>query len=179
MVAPLISHFDGSSDIYASATYVHKAKVTAQTNAQTTAVALYTHQASAAVTPYSMVDATAHLEWSGIAEVLGNVFDIGVFPSQRHQAKAVMHSTGMVYAVPIYMVHADSAATASADMVVDGVVIRYVTSDVLGTVVIVSSPAMVGNPTTRDPLERTMYRKKSHRTMLRPYVNRVMKAKVT
>lgn len=179
VVAPLISHFDGSSDIYASATYVHKAKVTAQANAQTTAVALYTHQASAAVTPYSMVDATAHWEWSGIAEVLGNVFDIGVFPSQRHQAKVVLHSTGMVYALPTYVFRADTAATATADMVVDGVVIRYVTSDVLGTVVIVSSPATVGNPTTRDPLERTMYRKKSHRTMLRPYINRVMKAKVT
>lgn len=178
VVAPLISHFDGSSDIHASATYVHKANVTTQTDAQITALALYIHQASAVIAPYSVIDATAHWKWSGDAAVLGSVFDIDVFPNQRHQAKALLASVGTLYAIPTYIFRAGTATTSTAEMVVSSDVVRYCTSDVVGNVVIVASPATVGSPTTRDPLKRTMYRKKTNRTMLRPYVNRVMKAKV-
>ena len=156
-----------------------RSKVTAQTNVQITAVALYTHQASAVIAPYSMVDATAHWRWSGVAAVLGNVFDIDVLPNQRHKANALFVATGVLYTLPTRILRAGTAAAATANIVVDSDVVRYGTSDVEGTVVIISSPVMIGSPTTRDPLKRTMYRKKSHRTMLRPYINRVMKAKVT
>ena len=177
VVAPVISHLDGSSSIQANATYVHRAKASGGATAQVVANALYSHEAAATLGNTADVAADAHWQWEGIADVLGSGFALEALPHQKHQAKVLLDSTGDLTAIATRVHRASAEHAGEADVVADSLMTRYGFAEILGEVSIVSSPAMVGSPSTRDPAERTMYRMKSERVMRRPFVDRVMKAK--
>ena len=179
VVAPLISHFDGSSNVVATATYIHRAKAVSNAHAQVTATGDYTHQAIASIDVSVDVASEAHWLWAGSADVVGTGFDLEGQPVLLHKAKSVINSSGLVDAVATHTQRATAVAGCNSDVVIEASIYRMGFADLLGEVLIVSSPATVGSAATRDPIERTMYRRETNRTLYRPFVDRVMKAKRT
>ena len=178
VVAPVISHFDGSSDIQASPTYVHRAKAISGTAAEITATALYNHQAVVELVTASHVAAEAHWKWAGEAEVVGTGFGVEAFPAHLHRVSLLVQGTNDLAAQATYIQQARAMVDADSSVaVVEPLITRYAAAAVMGGVLINSSPATVGSPATRDPEERTMHRPFTNRTMQRPFVDRVMKAK--
>ena len=179
VVAPLISHFDGSSNVDASATYIHRAKADSNSHAQVTATGVYTHQAIASIDASVDVASEAHWLWAGSADVLGTGFELEGQPVLSHKAKSDINSSGLVVAVATRTQRAAAFVGGKSDVVIEASIYRMGFADLLGEVLIVSSPATVGGSTARDPVERTMYRRETNRTLYRPFVDRVMKARRT
>lgn len=176
VVAPLISHFDGSAEISASGTYQHMAHAAGGAFAEAEAIAIYEHGALADISCESSVAADAHFEWYGSAAISGSAFDVEAYPALRQlaEAKASAHADAVAAGVLITRgtVAAESSAVATADALIDRR--GFAAVDVSANLFALAST--VGNPSARDPAERSMSRPFTDRTMRRPFVDRTMKA---
>lgn len=176
VVAPLVSHFDGSSEVVANGTYQHMAQASGGCSADVAADAIYAHMADAGISGVSTVAAEAHWEWHGSADVDVVAFSVEAYPALRQLALAAAEGSASLMLSPARITRATVVGSAGAEIEPAPLVTRYGLAGVSGAAGIVVVATTVGNPEARDPDERTMRRPFTDRTMRRPFVDRTMKA---
>jgi hypothetical protein len=134
------------------------------------------HQAWSAPTVNATIQADGHWEWYGDSSFVGQCSS-GAMPSIRYSiGVADVDSTACRAIILSRATYGHGAySTVLAESLIfdsDVNVIRY--ADATMDCVAVCDAESIGNPDSRDPLERTMYRPYVERMMTRPYVDRRM-----
>lgn len=176
VVAPLISHFDGSASIVASGTYRHMAHAAGGASASVIAAGTYEYMGAAAVSSAATINAAGRFLWGGTSAIHAQAFDVEAYPALRQLAGAEGSSGAEVTSAATRITRATVAGSASAEIDSAPLITRYGLASVPGVASIAAVATTVGNPDARDPDERTMRRPFTDRTMRRPFVDRTMKA---
>lgn len=176
VVAPLISHFDGSAEISANGTYRHMAHAAGGASAAIIAAGTYEYMGAASVSSVATINAAGRFLWAGASAIHAQAFDVEAYPALRHLASAEGSAGVAVSISATRITRATVAGLAGAEIDSAPLITRYGLASVPGVASIAAIATTVGNPDARDPDERTMRRPFTDRTMRRPFVDRTMKA---
>ena len=179
-VAISIAHIHAFVDIECVGEYWHKAKANAGALCVAVADGILVQQSNADATSNANVTADAHWLWFGETT--------GISKAVTDASANILHSIGnddiddsvcvaVVTCAATYGHNARSNALAVCDITdgIGGVVYIEKIGESNIDCMAECSAESIGNPDSRDQLERTMYRAYVERTMSRPFVDRAMK----
>ena len=175
-VAISIAHIHAYVDATCDGTYRHMARANGGATCSVQPNGVLVHQAWSAPTVSATVQAGGHWEWYGDSSFVGQC-DAGAMPSIRYSIGTTDVDNTACSATILSRAtygHGAYSTVLAESLVLDGDVnvIRY--ADAIIDCVAVCDVESIGNPDTRDPLERTMYRPYVERMMTRPYIDRRM-----